>query len=397
MKEVKNKEKLLKRYTFCQKFVLFFLRPVLKVFYGYKFPKPISIEGPYLVLSNHNTDLDAGLVTSCFKDYICFLASENCFRKGLKSKLLAWAFGPISKIKGASDTLAVMKSIRTLKEGTNLCIFPEGNRSFNGKTGKIDVAIGKLTKISGAKLVTFKITGGYFRIPRWGFTKRRGEWSGQIVNIYTPEQLKAMTAEQVTDIINKDLYENAYETQAKNPKPYKGKKLAYGMECALCVCPECKSIGRIKTDNNSVFCTNCNLKTDIDEYCYFGKGFPFHTVEEWDSWQEDFYRSYIKERENLNEPLFYDDEMSFRTVSSEHETTELGTGRFGLYKDHYFFKPTEGEEISLPIKDIPDCSVFNRTNYNFTDTKGLHYEVYTKNLVNVRKYLSVWRVLREEL
>lgn len=372
------------------------LRPIFRIFYNYKCDKPKKIKGPVIVLANHVTDYDPILVTYGFKKQMYFIASENCFRKGLKSKFLSWAFAPISKIKGASDTMAVMKAVRYLKEGKNICIFPEGGRTFNGKTTPVQVATGKLVKLSGASLATFKISGGYFKIPRWGYGFRKGPWSGKHMGLYSPEQLKAMSAQEITDLINRDLYEDAYETQAKNPSKYFCDTPALGMECGVSVCPSCKSIDKIKTDSHSVFCTCCNLKTTIDEYGYFEEGFPFHTFSDWDSWQENYYKEYTATFADNTKPIIFDENVNLRTVNADHETIIIGNGTFALYKDRFSFKPTDKDEVNLSIDKVPDCSVFSRSNFNFTDNEGLHYELYTDRLINVRKYLSVWNYLREQ-
>lgn len=389
MKKHKIKQKIIKnRHDFIYKILIRVIRPYLK-HVNYTYDKPRHIPGPFIALSNHNTDLDTMLVSVCFLDQMYYIASENCFRKGFKSKVLAWAFGPISKIKGASDTLAVMKAIRYLKEGKNICIFPEGGRSFTGITTPVQVATGKLVKISGASLVTFKIQGAYLKIPRWGFGMRDGSWNGKFVNIYTPEQLKNMTPEEITDCINRDLYEHAYETQAANPVKYDGENLALGLECGVCICPECKSIGKLKTEGDDIFCTKCNMRATVGEYAFFNDGFKFKSVAQWDEWQEKYFR------ENVCE--LYDDDVMLRTFDSEHNTVELGKGRFELKDASFIFTPTGKEPVVLPIADIPDASVFSRSNFNFTNNKdGLHYELYADRLINVRKYFSNWKICREK-
>lgn len=393
-KEQKKQKIITRRHKFFYAATTGILRPIFKTFYHYEFSKPVSIPSPSIVLSNHATDYDPILVTACIKTQTYFLASENCFRKGFKSKFFTYAYGPISKIKGASDTLAVMKAIRFLKNGKNVCIFPEGGRTFNGTTCPVEIATGKLVKVSGASLVTVKLTGGYFTLPRWGFGRRKGKWGGKIVNIYTPEQLKNMTPQQITDLISSDLYINAYDDQDKNPMRYKGKNLAYGMECGVCVCPSCKTIGNIKTEGNSVFCTNCEIKTNLDEYGYFEKSFPMRHFGEWDTWQENFYQEYVANFTETDKPLVYDDNVNLRTVNADHETVPLGCGRFSLYKDRFTFEPVNADKIELPVSKIPDSSVFGRTNFIFTDTDGLHYELYSDRIINVRKYISIWKLLR---
>ena len=60
-----------------------------------------------------------------------------------------------------------MAVMRRLRKGGSVAIFAEGNRSFNGLTGDILPATGKLARSSGASLVTFRFSGGYLSSPRW--------------------------------------------------------------------------------------------------------------------------------------------------------------------------------------------------------------------------------------
>ena len=115
------------------------------------------------------------------------------------------------------DIKEIMKHI---KAGYNVCLYPEGRHSYNGITMKQDDSIGKLVRISGAALVTYKIEGGYFLKPRWSRFKRTGPISGHVTGVYSSEELKNKTPKEITEIINKGIYEDAYLTQEK----YKYKK-----------------------------------------------------------------------------------------------------------------------------------------------------------------------------
>lgn len=372
------------------------LWPYLKRKYGLCFDKVPEIEGPYLVLANHSTTLDSVIMSMNFKKHMYFVASEHVYRRGWKSKLLYHFFEPIAKMKGSSDTLTVMKTIRSLREGKNVCIFAEGNRSWNGKSDPslLTPALGKLVKTCKSALVTYKIEGGYFADPRWGFTKRTGWVHEGVVNVYTKEGIQQMSNEEIVDIIKKDISNNDYETQAKNPVRYKGKRLAEGLEIAMCVCPECQSIGKLTSKNDTITCTACNTSTKYTEYGYFSDGFKFHTIEEWDDWQEKFYQDYLKKITDLNTPLFFDEDVELNELSQHHDSISLGMGKFVMFKDRFEF--TSGEKTTvIPIANIPDMSIFARTGLTFKDDKtGLHYELNTDKRINARKYLSCWNYLK---
>lgn len=399
-KEEARAQRREKRYYFRHRLIWFLGRnPVklfLRLFVNLKVTKAPKLERPYIVLSNHVTNLDPIILAAAFKKQMYFIASEQFYRSGFKSKILYWAFQPISKIKGASDRLTVMKTIRTLREGKNIALFPEGNRTFNGESAKSFEATGKLIKVSKAGLVTFKIEGGYMTFPRWGFGKRKGKMQAGIVNVYTSDQLSKMSAEEIVEHINQDIYTNAYDEQEKNKIQFKGKNLAFGMESAFSVCPECKKIGFIGSQGNSVFCTNCAAKATLDAYGFFNPEFKFRSVLEWDKWQEDFYKDYVSNFKDPLKPLFQDTNVAIRTVTSNHKTCEIGYGTFSLYKDRFIFEPLNKEEIVFEIKDVPDLSVYGKSILCFSDSAGTHYELHPDKIINVRKYLSCWTLLHKK-
>ena len=371
-----------------------FLAPVyLKAKLGYTYDvAPKTFNPPYIVLSNHNSNFDAVGLGLSFPRHMYFIASEQVYRSGFKSKLLKWAFEPIAKIKGSTDFLAVAKALRKIRKGQNICLFPEANRSFNGKTYPIQEATGKLVKVSGGGLITYRFEGEYLSTPRWAKNGvRKGKVHGRIVHYYTAEELKEMSVSEVTDIIRQDLYEDAYARQAENPIKYKGKNRAEGMECAVCVCPECKKIDVIGTHKNTVFCKNCGVSTEYDEYGYFGDDFKFKTITQWDEWQTEFYKDYIANFSDETQPLFFDDNVKLSVIGNDHLETKIGSGCFKFFKDRIEFN-----ETTILVKDITAVSIFGKCVLCFSDAKGLHYELRPENFTdikNFRKYTSALEIL----
>lgn len=398
-KEDRKQKRIYRRHRIVWRTLTTLLPPWLRLIYGYKVKTHVDIPGPYIFLSNHQTNLDPLLLGMAVKKHMYFVTSEQFYRRGFKSAFLKWGMGGISKIKGSSDKLTVLQTMRALKEGKNVAIFPEGNRSFTGKGGSINVATGKLVKISGASLVTFRIEGGYFMFPRWGFGMRKGPLSGRIVNIYTPDQLKEMSAEEITQIVRNDILENSFETMAKDPHPYKGKNLARGIECAYCVCPSCKSIGHITSSGNSIKCTSCGITAEIDYYQAFSENFPVRNVSEWDDFQESFYREYIPTFTDPSVTIYSDSGYSLQTVTSDHKTTPLGSGIFSMSCGAFTFTAfpeTDSEKTyTFPLEKVPDASVYGKSIFIFSDSEGTHYELNPEDgkLINARKYLSAWQII----
>ena len=219
------------------------LRPLVALFmrivFGYTYETACNLPKNYIVISNHVTDYDMLGVTASFPNQMYFVASEHVARMKLYP-ILKWAFAPIMRPKGASAAATTMDMVRKARKGENVCLFAEGVRSWDGVTWPVVPATGRLVKTAGCGLVTYRLEGGYFASPMWsGASMRRGYFHGAPVNVYTPEQLKEMTAAEVQAAIERDLYVDAYATQRANPRAYKGKRLAEGLANLLFICPAC--------------------------------------------------------------------------------------------------------------------------------------------------------------
>lgn len=405
-KNKSKEEKIYKRHKRLWCFLRHSVGPILLSKYGCKSEIAKNLPEPYLVLPNHSTNLDPAWVGMSFPHQMYFVASEHLYRLGWISKVVEYVFAPIAKIKGASDKATVMKMLRYLRDGKNVCLFPDGNCTFNGRTGEITNAIGKLVKLSGANLVTYKLTGGYFTHPRWAFSTRKGKMHGSVVNIYTKEQLAAMSPDEITEVIRKDIDENAYSRQKAEHIRFKGNSRAVGMECAMCVCPKCNQIDVIKTEKNDVICENCGKLCSYDEYGSLverSDGFIFETIEEWDYFQDDFYKKLVanyKETKSAGEIYFSNDNVTLFKVGTGHESEEVGKGTISISSDSVRFK-TSDKEINVKISEIPDMAMYGKTNLVFSDAEGTHYELKSEKtskkekVLNVRKYISIWENLRE--
>ncbi|MEE1066474.1 MAG: hypothetical protein UH249_10130 [Acutalibacteraceae bacterium] len=123
----------------------------------------------------------------------------------------------------------------SLDAGIPVSIFPEGAMTPNGETGFFSPRTGQLIKDSGAALITFKLTGGYMHAPKWAKHLRRGPVHGKVVAEYAPQQLAAMSADEVNALIRRDIYHNEYEHQAKNKKNTKA-KILLNLSNAYCIC-----------------------------------------------------------------------------------------------------------------------------------------------------------------
>ena len=353
-------------------------------------PKTRPIDGPALIVSNHVTDLDPFLVALTVKNFAYFVASSHVFSNPKTAKLIEWAMAPIGIVKGTTAGDTALTIMRRLKKGYSVGVFAEGNRTFNGVTDEIVASTAKLARSSGASLVTHRFRGGYLTSPRWsGSSVRRGLFTGEVVNIYSPETLKSMTVSEIADAIRADIYENAYETQAVWNVPYKGKNLAEHLERALCLCPSCDTMGSLVSRGDEFFCTFCGLRAAYTpQGCLEGENVPFHTVLDWDHWQT---RKLQKRALSADEIyLASDTDMELFEVAGDYTEAPAAHGRMALTRDHI-----EIDNVCMPLSDISGMSVIGPQALIFT-CRGTSYTVRSRSVRNMRKYATLYQILKTD-
>ena len=308
------------------------LVPLLLHKYGFKTDRMSKKDEPYIVVSNHLTEVDMFMVAGAFSEHMYFVAGEHLLRTKAGPKM-KWAQDPIFTFKGAPSIDTMRAVIRKIRAGHNIMIFPEGSRSFNGETLKLDSSIAKLVKTAGCALVTYHIEGGYFVAPRWAYTTRTGPMKGNIVNVYSSQEVKKMSTDDLTDCINRDIYENAYDTQRRNMYKYKGKRLAEGLENYLVKCSCCGAFDSMVTEDDRFRCTECGQSgTYTQEGFLEGDGLRFDSVYDWGVWSEKEICKYIKEFEG-EEAVFCDTEVVLYEVLPDHSRIDLANGEVKGYKD----------------------------------------------------------------
>jgi 1-acyl-sn-glycerol-3-phosphate acyltransferase len=357
----------------------------LKIKFNYSCKPAGIIPAPFLLVANHTTDLDPLMVGCSFRQQMYFVASEHLFRKGFLTKLLVWLVAPIARIKGSTDTVSAMTILRKLRQKSNIGLFAEGDKSWDGRTNPLHPTTARLIKAAKATLVTYRLTGGYLSSPRWGPAIRRGKVYGRVVNVYSPEQLLAMPDAELAEMIGRDIAEDAFETQRKSPVAYRSDKLAEHLEMSLYTYPSCRRVATMHSVGNT-FCCDCGLSVALNEYGFFeGDSRPFETIAEWDAWQDEFIGEYI--RTSGDGPILTDRGQSLYRIDSDHSENLVAEGTLSLYKDRFVLG-----DFSVPLDKLYQMGVYGAGSVVF-NAEGVNYEIKSSVLRSGRKYLMVYQLL----
>jgi len=315
--------------------------PLLLAKYSYKTPQAPELDFPYMVMANHTTEADMIMLMRAFKKHMYFVCGEHLLRSKYGS-LIRRFFDPIPAPRGGSMQTTVKEILRRIANGNNIMMFPEGTRSFTGVTDEAAPAAGKLLKKARCGLITYRMHGGYFIAPRWAYHFRKGHAEGEIVNIYTPEQISKMSPIEITGAINRDLAENAYDRQENKAYTYTANGLAEGLENILIICPRCGAYDAVRAEGDCFKCQCCGLGGKMDKYGFLkGEGLPFSRVDRYTEWLAGQFDSDM-EKKDFYKPVFTEENIRlYEILPAEHITRDISTDTLKLYKDRMVFGERE--------------------------------------------------------
>lgn len=354
--------------------------PFFRAIFGYSHEK-YRLDGPTLVVSNHVTNYDPIFLGMAFpKDRMRFVASEHLFRLGFVSKLLRFVFDPIPRRKGTSGADTAMACTRALRDGRSVCLFAEGECSWDGVTADIFPATGRLARMGNATLITFRLEGGYLTAPRWGKGVRKGKMTGRIVGIYSPEELRAMDKDAITGLIQRDIFEDTWENQLQNPIRYRNRRRAENLQTVLYGCPHCQSIGALSSQGAYFSCT-CGAQWEYTEFGTFAPATPFENMRQWDAWQQKL----LADKLDAGKLRLKDSGMTVVELLDDHQQKQIAQGTLILENG-----VLRCGDVRFPLAEIDDMAlVQSRT---LLISSGSRYcQIRANDPTCLRKYLAAWK------
>ena len=338
------------------------LGPIVRLKYHIKIDRFQSKDKRnYLILSNHQTAFDQFFVGISFKKPLYYIASEDLFSNGWVSKLITYLVAPIPFKKSAGDVGAVKNCYNVVKEGGSIVLFPEGNRTYSGKTEYIKDSVVGLVKILKLPIAFHRIEGGYGIQPRWSDVIRKGKMHAYVAKVMEPEEYKNMTDEELFSCIKEQLFVD--ETTITDM--YYHKKNAEYLERAMYVCPDC-GLSVFESKNDLITCDKCKKSIKYlpsKKLEGIGFEFPFEYVKDWYDYQCDFIR-----KTDLNpyqeEPV-YVDKVRFSEVIPYKKKILMGEETlFSVYADRFTVKIGD-QELSYPFEEVSASTVLGKNKLTF--------------------------------
>ena len=152
---------------FIEKIIRVIVRTVIRIFFAVVYRvKVIGTENipkdkkqPLIYCGNHRTYKDPPLIVVTAKRHVRFLAKEE-LKKNPLFAFLGVVFGGIYVKRDSKDVSALKTTLKALKNGESIALFPEGTRNGIEKGEKAKDGAAFFAVRTGAKVIPVGIKGG---------------------------------------------------------------------------------------------------------------------------------------------------------------------------------------------------------------------------------------------
>ena len=238
-----------------------------KVKFNYDYDIKSLKDGPTILLASHASRLEFIYMIYGFKhnDINIVCGYQNIIKKGLYNLFIK--LGVISKYLYQPDIVCMKNIMKVLKHNGTVGIFPEGIQSTSGSTHPINPATVQFIKKSKANIVVATSKGAYLATPRYTNDRKKGYIEINFSKVLTSDMLEKLSEEQIYKILIDKISYNDFEYNKVQRNKYIGKKPnAFGIDKILYKCPDCKSEYTLYTQDDTIVCKHCGLKTKVNEY-----------------------------------------------------------------------------------------------------------------------------------
>lgn len=138
------------------------VRGLCRLYFGLELhgTEHIPPDGPLLIIPNHQTYADPALVTIPVRRPVFYMAWDRLFTIPLFGRFIRLLRAFPVDIE-SSDPRATREAVRLLQAGEAVMIFPEGERTKDGRVGRFKLGAFRLAVALAVPVLPVTITGGH--------------------------------------------------------------------------------------------------------------------------------------------------------------------------------------------------------------------------------------------
>ncbi len=297
-------------------------------------------DGPAVYLSNHPSSFDYfHTAVLIWPRRAVPIANEYYLRKGLLKKLLT-EIGVIPKKLFVDEASVILKARRLVKSGHSVYLAPEGRLSVAGEMYPIISSTGAFVRFLSVPAVLLRAENAFYGKPKWRPFSLRRRSVLRIRDVLSPEELKAMSPEEINRRIRDALGPDEASRAEEEKQIWRSRRKAAGLPNLIYRCPACGTLYSLQASGNRLLCSACSLQLRFDRY--------YRLEENPHGWRElaDLYHA-LEETERKEDPS-----LSCRVTVRRfrQEAEDAGEGTAALSREGFSFDGSvAGEPLSFRI------------------------------------------------
>ena len=247
-------------------------------------------KGPAFIIFNHQSRRDYLFLKNLIAPHKFNMVAgyQEFFRKKF-----VWLFkvsNTVPKKNWTNDPVGIRAISSIIKQGGTIAFSPEGTSSIFGYQQPIVTGTGRFLQFFRVPVYFMKLEGAYLTSHKVDINDRIGKINATLSLLFTPEQLKAMTPEEIDNKINEAFRHDDYKWNKEQHIKYKSKgRILTNMNDMLYKCPRCGKELCIDTTGNTLKCLECGNGGTMDDY-YDWHPFDdtcklFDTPTDWVDWE----------------------------------------------------------------------------------------------------------------
>lgn len=361
--------------------------------------KELNIKPPYLIIGNHQNNWDGFMMSIYLDDPISFVISDQQFRIPLVRRLLKY-IDAIPTVKARIDISTIKKIIKAKNENRIIGLFPEGNRTWDGKTQPIYYSTAKLIKLLNIPVVVTKFQGGHLASPRWATRSRKGKVIFSFDLLFSESQIQKATVDQINQQLNLALEHDEFEFQEKHQFKYRGKKLAERLENFLFACPKCETIDLMKSADHQFFCKECAYSVEYTESgSFIGRnGFSyFNNPRDWNEWQLKLLSTKLFS-DKTEEMIHTNGNVILKQGEKYQKLRVVSKGNIGVDPTYLYFASNDQVEVQLkfPLDQLDGLNLQVKNQLDFYYDNQLYRFSFANSEASPYKWLKIIELLQQE-
>ncbi len=190
---------------------------ISQVWFRFKFSGKgyVPVEGPVLLVSNHQSNLDPVLVGIACPRQLKYLARIGLFFWPFSVWIRSLGAVPIDRERGALS--GIRTTLQLLKQQNAVLVFPEGSRTEDGKLDVMLPGFCLLARRSAATIVPVGIDGAFDALPRGAIFARPHAIHLAFAPPISKQQAAQLTDEQLTTLVEQRIREAMGLPACKSP------------------------------------------------------------------------------------------------------------------------------------------------------------------------------------